>query len=167
MVYRRSERETFFVLYANGQMRDMPAVSLAPGLRLVPFSASNNLLTHDVVVFASAPAEYETTDVLVAEVRAFIHRFCDVSEGFEEIAASTSCSPGSTMRSTRCRTFALGATSVRESQGSSLPSAHYATRRFSRVAPRQSLRSSASSMHVEERSSWTKATSASRMNEPR
>lgn len=87
MVYRRSERQTRFVLYADGKMREMPAVTPAPGMRLVPFSPTNNLLTHDVVVFASEPADYGTTEILLAEVRAFIHRYCDVSEGFEEIAA--------------------------------------------------------------------------------
>lgn len=54
---------------------------------LVPYSAANNLLTHDVVMFPSETADYASTETLLADVRAFIHRYCDVSDAFEEIAA--------------------------------------------------------------------------------
>jgi hypothetical protein len=87
MVHRRPERETRFIVYRDGQTRELSTISVAPGLRLMPFKASNNLLTHDVVAVASEPAEYESTETLLAAVRTFIHRYCDVSEGFEEIAA--------------------------------------------------------------------------------
>ena len=87
MVHRKSERLTRFMVYRNGRFRELPSVNTASGLRLVPFSAANNLITHDVVVFASEPTEYESTEALLAGVRTFIHRYCDVSEGFEEIAA--------------------------------------------------------------------------------
>jgi hypothetical protein len=87
MVHRRPERETLFIVYRDGQTREVSTISVAPGLRLMPFKASNNLLTHDVVAVASEPAEYESTEALLVAVRTFIHRYCDVSEGFEEIAA--------------------------------------------------------------------------------
>lgn len=87
MVHRKSERLTRFVVHHDGQLREVQAVTTVPGVRLVPFSAANNLITHDVVVFASEPQEYASTEALLADVRAYIHRYCDVSEGFEEISA--------------------------------------------------------------------------------
>jgi hypothetical protein len=86
MVHRRKERQTRYVVYRNGSVRESPAIN-AEGRRLVPFSGANNLLTHDVVLFASEPAEYGSTEALLFKVRDFIHRYCDVSDGFEEIAS--------------------------------------------------------------------------------
>lgn len=87
MVHRRQERQTRFVVYRDGNYRELPVVNVATGHRLVPFSAANNLIAHDVVIFASEPAEYDSTEALLAAVRAFIHQYCDVREGFEEITA--------------------------------------------------------------------------------
>lgn len=86
MVHRRSERRTCFVVHRSGETREESVINIG-GRRLVPFSPSNNLLSHDVVVFAANPIAYESTDTLLADVRAFIHRYCDVTDGFEEIAA--------------------------------------------------------------------------------
>lgn len=54
---------------------------------LVPYGADNNLIRHNVVLFPSRPEEYGSQDKLVAEVRAFIHRHIDLSEGFELLAS--------------------------------------------------------------------------------
>jgi hypothetical protein len=86
MVHRRSERRTQFVVYRSGESREESVINIS-GRRLVPFSPGNNLLMHDVVVFAAAAVAYESTDTLLTDVRAFIHRYCDVTAGFEEIAA--------------------------------------------------------------------------------
>lgn len=87
MVYWKPERQTRFVVYRDAQSRELSAIRVTAGPHLVPWSPANNLLTHDVVTFASGPAEYESTEALLIDVRGFIHRYCDVSEGFEEIAA--------------------------------------------------------------------------------
>jgi len=87
MVNRKPERTTRFVVYRDGQTRELAIINGDGGLRLVPFAASNNLLSHDVVALASDPTEYSDTPALLAAVQTFIHRYCDVSVGFEEIAA--------------------------------------------------------------------------------
>jgi hypothetical protein len=55
--------------------------------RLVPFSPSNNLLAHEVVLFPSEPEEYGSDAKLLRSIRDFIHRFVDVSPLFEELAS--------------------------------------------------------------------------------
>lgn len=57
------------------------------GRDYVPYSAENNLLTHRVVLLPSAASEYDSELKLVEEVKAFIHRYMDLSPGFEEVAA--------------------------------------------------------------------------------
>jgi len=88
MVFRRDTRVTGFVTYRSGDIDEVSAIELPNGAgRLVPFSPRNNLLAHDVVLLPSAPRSYTSEDALLDEVRAFIHRYADVSSSFEEIAA--------------------------------------------------------------------------------
>jgi len=53
----------------------------------VPYSPTNNLLQHDVVLLPSEPEEYGSEEVLVNEIQAFIHRYVDVRPLFEKLAS--------------------------------------------------------------------------------
>ena len=55
--------------------------------RVRAYSPENSLLAHGVVQFPSAVMEYGSEAALAADVRAFIHRYADLSEAFEEAAA--------------------------------------------------------------------------------
>ncbi len=86
MVYREREHRTLFCLSKDGVVRYEPTVT-AGDERLVPYSAKNNLLKHEVVLLASNAEEYGTQAELLARIRAFLHRYVDVSIEFEEIAS--------------------------------------------------------------------------------
>ena len=73
----------------------------------------NNLLTNEVVLFPSEPLEYESESKLVEDIRAFIHRYVDISPLFEQIASYYCSSPGSTTPSTSCPTCGFAATPAR------------------------------------------------------
>jgi len=55
--------------------------------RLVPYAAGNNLLASGCVLLPSDVGEFTDKDGLLKEVRAFIHRYVDLSPLYEEIAA--------------------------------------------------------------------------------
>lgn len=86
MLYRPDEHKTDFCLYRNGQTSFEHTVT-DRSQRLVPYSPNNNLLTNEVVLFPSEPAEYGSDEELVTEIRAFIHRYTDISPLYEQIAA--------------------------------------------------------------------------------
>lgn len=86
-VHRPQERKTAFVVWKEGQWKMEPGLSLSAFQRLVPYSADNNLLKHEVVLLPSEPEEYESNEQLLAEIQAFIHRYVDVSPLFEKIAS--------------------------------------------------------------------------------
>lgn len=86
MIYRPVEGRTAFVLWSDGSWREVPHID-RDGVRLVPYSARNNLLVNRVVLFPSEPTDYGNTQEVVADIQAFIHRYLDVSPGFEQIAA--------------------------------------------------------------------------------
>jgi len=87
MIYDPAERRSSFVVWQDGAWRSESSVVLDEGKNLVPYSPDNNLLVNEVVLLPSEPAEYESEDQLVAEVRAFIHRYADLSPVFEEVAS--------------------------------------------------------------------------------
>src|SRR5438128_1169639 len=84
MVYQ--ENRTLFCVSKDGAFR-YEASLLVNGQRLVPYSPRNNLLTNEVVLFPSEPLEYDSEAKLVEGIRAFIHRYVDISPLFEQIAS--------------------------------------------------------------------------------
>ena len=87
MVYDPVGRKTRFVSGNAEAWGFEESVDLSPTERLVPYGARNNLVRHGVVLFPSEPEEYGTEAELVLRIREFIHRYVELSEGFEEIAA--------------------------------------------------------------------------------
>jgi hypothetical protein len=85
-VYDPDTRRTGFVSWQNGRS-EVLRVATIPGIgRVVPYSATNNLLAHRVVLFPSKPTPYSSESDLVEAIRSFIHRYADVSDLFEEVA---------------------------------------------------------------------------------
>lgn len=62
-------------------------VDLPTGERLVPYAPTNNLLTSGCVLLPSGVGDFGGKAALLDEVRAFIHRYVDLSSLYEEIAA--------------------------------------------------------------------------------
>jgi hypothetical protein len=87
MVYRPQERQTAFIVWQHGGWTREQRFCPDPSLSLVPYSPTNNLLQHAVVLLPSEPEEYGSEEVLVNEIQAFIHRYVDVSPLFEKIAS--------------------------------------------------------------------------------
>jgi hypothetical protein len=87
LIFDPVERQTRFVLWQNGVWRFEPSVKTPTGERLFPYSAQNNLIKKEVVLFPSEPCEYGSEEALVNEIQSFIHRYVDVSPRFERIAS--------------------------------------------------------------------------------
>jgi len=86
MIYRSDERQTAFCLAKEDAIWYEASIQDG-GKRLVPYSPENNLLKNDVVLFPSKAEDYESEQVLIHEIRDFIHRYVDVSPLFEEITS--------------------------------------------------------------------------------
>jgi len=75
------------VLEKDGTWHFADSVPIYASVHLVPYSARNNPLAHDVVLLPSAPEEYDSEAELLREIESFIHRYVDVSPLFEKIAS--------------------------------------------------------------------------------
>jgi hypothetical protein len=81
------KRTMLAVADEHGEWRVANNVDGQGGEHLVPYRADNNLIKHSVVLFPSEPEEYGSTDELLADIRAYIHRYVDLSEQFELVAS--------------------------------------------------------------------------------
>jgi hypothetical protein len=84
-LYRPAENQTAFCIWDGTRTQEATAL-LINGEEFSPYPPSNNLLKNNVVLFPTIPEEYGTEEQLLTEVRAFIHRYVDLSPTFEEIA---------------------------------------------------------------------------------
>lgn len=86
MVYLPAEKATAFAVW-DGHDWCLAEKIEENGTELVPYSAENNLIKHDVVLLPSEPDDYGDTETLVEAIRSFIHRYVDVSPLFETVAS--------------------------------------------------------------------------------
>ncbi len=86
MVLDPETKHSSFVLAKDGEWNCADSVAISPSLRLVPYSARNNLLAHEVVLLPEEPQEYNSDTALLSEIESFIHRYVDVTPLFEKIA---------------------------------------------------------------------------------
>ena len=86
LVYDPEKGETAFIVGSGAGWTKEDSLTSPSGGTLRPYSPQNNLLQHEVVLLPSAPQEYGTESDLIADIRAFIHRYVDLSPLFEEVA---------------------------------------------------------------------------------
>lgn len=80
-------RTCFAVRLPDGTITKRETFTLPSGERLVPYSARNNLLQSGCVLLPSDIGEIGDKGALLRDIRAFLHRYVDLSSGFEDIAA--------------------------------------------------------------------------------
>ena len=87
LVYDPEARKTGLVVSRFGGLWNIEqAFRTETGELLVPYSPSNNLIVNDCVLLPSTPEEFGHKSELLADIRAFVHRYVDLSPLFEQIA---------------------------------------------------------------------------------
>ncbi len=88
MVYEPSRQITAYACFKDGTWDLIPDYELPEGRRLVPLSPRNNLIEHGVVRLPTGPEEYGSERELESSVRAFIHRYVNLTPRFERVATA-------------------------------------------------------------------------------
>lgn len=87
LVYDPDTRKTGLAVSRFGGLWNIEQeVRTATGEVLVPYSPSNNLIVNNCVLLPSKPEEFGHKHELLADIRAFVHRYVDLSPLFEHIA---------------------------------------------------------------------------------
>lgn len=88
LLYDRGKRSTALAVARPDRVTSIESsVDLPTGERLVPYSAENNLIASGCVLLPPEIGDFGDKGDLLAEIRAFIHRYVDVSPAFEDIAS--------------------------------------------------------------------------------
>src|SRR5262245_31612797 len=75
LVYRQELNITQFATFSGGRWTLEGHVDLSERLRMVRFSANNNLIKNEVVLLPSEPRIYGNEHHLASEITNFIHRY--------------------------------------------------------------------------------------------
>lgn len=87
LVYDAEARKTALAVSRhNGLWNIERQVRIETGERLVPYSPSNNLIANECVLLPSTVTDYGSKERLLEEIATFIHRYADLSPGFEKFA---------------------------------------------------------------------------------
>ena len=87
LVYDSRKRTTALVICRDGQILFTQRLKIETGETLVPYAADNNLIRHRCVLLPSRPVESGGKAQLIADIKAFLHRYVDLTEDFESLAA--------------------------------------------------------------------------------
>jgi len=88
LVYRPSTKSTALAIgRPDGSVSVVSAFTGPDGEQLTPYSARNNLIATECILLPSDVTEFGTKEALLADVRAFLHRYVDLSPAFEAVAA--------------------------------------------------------------------------------
>lgn len=88
LVYDPQTRKTGLIVSRFGGLWNIEQeVRIETGEVLVPYSPHNNLIANECVLLPSKPEESGHKHELLADIRAFVHRYVDLSPLFEQIAA--------------------------------------------------------------------------------
>lgn len=83
----RAATGTSLCLYKAGRITFVAGVE-DRGEKLIAMSASNNLIKHGAVLLPEKPIEFETEEQLLGDLRAYIHRYVDLSTEFMEVVCA-------------------------------------------------------------------------------
>lgn len=86
IIYQPEERKTMFAIYQDGSITFEESVD-ADNTRLIPISPLNNLLKHKVVLLPEEPVSYESVELLIKDIQAYLYRYVDLSDEFLRIAS--------------------------------------------------------------------------------
>ena len=87
LVYDAKSRRTRLAVSRNGECTLEDTVAIDESTKLVPYSADNNLIKHQVLVLPEKPDPFGSVPALISEIDAYIYRYVDLSENFRKIAA--------------------------------------------------------------------------------
>ncbi len=87
LVYDHEKRETNLALWRKDSFEVKDRIFSDSGKVFTPYGPENPLLNQKVILFPSEPQEYTDEKTLLDDIQSFIHKYVDVSEVFEIIAA--------------------------------------------------------------------------------
>lgn len=87
LLYAPRLEKTAFAYWDESEFKIQSTHKLSESKKLTPIKATNNLIRHRVIKLPSYAEDYDSTEELISEIRAFIHKYVDLEPNFEIVAA--------------------------------------------------------------------------------
>jgi hypothetical protein len=88
LIHEPETYRTAFAVLRDGRISIERFLDTDAGERLVPISASNNLIKHCALLLPEKPEPYDSTNDLLAAIGDYLYRYVDLSERFQKIASA-------------------------------------------------------------------------------
>lgn len=85
LVYDSRAKRTRFVVGLGEDVRLVDTYALPDGSRLVPYSATNNLIRHEVMLLAQTPEPYGSVAELTSRIDEYLQRYVDLDDAFRTL----------------------------------------------------------------------------------
>lgn len=85
MVYDPINSKSSFIIFNNGEIKKEILIAIG-NMDYVPLYPNNSLLKNKVILFPSDVGNFESEELLISEIKSFIHKYLDISPFFEKIA---------------------------------------------------------------------------------
>lgn len=87
LVYDKENKHTRLAIGCGTAITLEKEIELPDGTHLVPYSPTNNLIKHGVLMLANHPEPYGSVADLIAEIDAYLYRYVDLSDSFRTLAS--------------------------------------------------------------------------------
>lgn len=87
LVYSENNKGTMLAVYDGSKSVLVDELDTDTAERLVPISATNNLIKHRAVLLSEEPEPFESISELIEAIREYMYRYVDLSEQFQRIAS--------------------------------------------------------------------------------
>jgi hypothetical protein len=87
IIYRRGEKRTWLIVGLSDSYQEVSELDLPDGGKLVPYSATNNLIKHEVLLLADRPEPYGSIPELVADIQSYLYCYVDLNDRFLALAS--------------------------------------------------------------------------------
>jgi len=87
LVFRKEEKRTRFIVGDGNRYEETETLDLPEEGKLVPYSATNNLIKHEVLLLPDHPEPFGSVPELVSEIEGYLHRYVDLGDSFRTLAA--------------------------------------------------------------------------------
>lgn len=86
LLYQREEKRTRLIVAVNGTHEEHESIDLPEG-RLVPYSATNNLIKHEVLLLPDHPEPFGSVADLSRDIEEYLYRYVDLNDAFRTLAS--------------------------------------------------------------------------------
>lgn len=87
LTYQAGIHQTRLIVGSGSAYEEVSSLSLPDGSELVPYSATNNLIKHEVLTLADHPEGYGSVRELISAIDRYLYRYVDLSDAFRTLAS--------------------------------------------------------------------------------